>query len=196
MRGLVTDAVADAALEASYVIFERPAIEREAERTSKRLEAWLAAAAAEPTAPPEEVLRHLIDAPRAVFDRVGDWIGDADARRRAIALAAHLRRLYAPAPVASHASQLQDAEHLYRLELSAGRVVLGAACAPGELAVTAPAALRGRRGRARPPRVAGGLRPRAVRAPRGRRRPRGPRRGGARGGRRRHPGGAASPSTS
>ena len=137
MRGLVTDAVADAALEASYVIFERPAIEREAERTSKRLEAWLAAAAAEPTAPPEEVLRHLIDAPRAVFDRVGDWIADGDARRRAIALAAHLRRLYAPTPLASHASELHGAAHLYRLELSAGRVVLGAACPPSELGRTA-----------------------------------------------------------
>ena len=54
MRGLVSDAVADAALEAGYVIFERPRIEREAERTSKRLEAWLAAAEAEPTAPPGE----------------------------------------------------------------------------------------------------------------------------------------------
>ena len=36
MRGLVTDAVADAALEASYLIFERPAIERDAERTGNR----------------------------------------------------------------------------------------------------------------------------------------------------------------
>jgi len=138
MRGLVTDAVADAALEASYVIFERPAIEREAERTSKRLEAWLAAAAAEPTAPPEEVLRHLIEAPRTVFDRVGDWIADSDPRRRAIALAAHLRRLYSPAPLASQASELQDGLPLYRLELSAGRVVLGGACRPEEL----PAAAR------------------------------------------------------
>jgi acetyl/propionyl-CoA carboxylase alpha subunit/acetyl-CoA carboxylase carboxyltransferase component len=137
MRGLVTDAVADAALEASYLIFERPAIEREAERTSKRLEAWLAAAAAEPTAPPEEVLRHLIDAPRAVFDRVGDWIADPDPRRRAIALAAHLRRLYAPAPLASHASELQESFPLYRIELSAGRVVLGSACRPEELPAAA-----------------------------------------------------------
>jgi acetyl/propionyl-CoA carboxylase alpha subunit/acetyl-CoA carboxylase carboxyltransferase component len=137
MRGLVTDAVADAALEASYVIFERPGIEREAERTSKRLEVWLAAAEAEPEAPPEEVLRHLIEAPRGVFDRVGEWIADSDPRRRAIALAAHLRRLYSPAPLASHASELHGAAHVYRLELSAGRVVLGAACPPEELAATA-----------------------------------------------------------
>jgi acetyl/propionyl-CoA carboxylase alpha subunit/acetyl-CoA carboxylase carboxyltransferase component len=137
MRGLLSDAVADAALEASYVIFERPAVEREAERTSKRLEAWLAAAEAEPTAPPEEVLRHLIEAPRAVFDRVGDWIADPDPRRRAIALAAHLRRLYAPAPLVSHASELQGGASLYRLELSAGRVVLGAACPPEGLAAAA-----------------------------------------------------------
>ena len=133
MRGLVSDAVADAALEASYVIFERPAVEREAERTSKRLEAWLAAAEADPTAPPEEVLRTLIDAPRPVFDRVGDWIADPDPRRRAIALAAHLRRAYSPLPLASHSSELHGPASLYRLELSASRVVLGAACSAADV---------------------------------------------------------------
>src|SRR3990170_749657 len=42
MRGLVTDAVADTAADASYVIFERPRMERLAERTSTELEQWLA----------------------------------------------------------------------------------------------------------------------------------------------------------
>ncbi|HEX2484078.1 MAG TPA: biotin carboxylase N-terminal domain-containing protein [Myxococcota bacterium] len=136
MRGLVSDAVADAALEAGYVIFERPRMEREAERTSKQLEAWLAAAEAEPTAPAEEVLRHLIEAPRAVFDRIGGWLADPDPRRRAIALAAHVRRLYAPAPLAAQTSDLarDAAANLHRLELSAGRVVLAGSCAPGEVA--------------------------------------------------------------
>ncbi|MCL4685644.1 biotin/lipoyl-binding protein [Myxococcota bacterium] len=133
MRGLVSDAVADAALEASYVIFERPAIEREAERTSKRLEAWLAAAASEPTAAPEEVLCHLVEAPRPVFDRVGRWIADPDPRRRAIALAAHLRRLYAPASLASHTPERNGGPPRDRLELADGRTVLGAACAIDEL---------------------------------------------------------------
>ena len=137
MRGLVSDAVADAALEAGYVIFERPQIERQAERTSKRLEAWLAAVEAEPTAPPEEVLRHLIEAPRAVFDRVGGWLADPDPRRRAIALAAHLRRLYAPAPLAAQASELRGEAALHRLELSAGRVVIGGTCAPAAVAEAA-----------------------------------------------------------
>jgi len=133
MRALVSDAVADAALEAGYVLFERPRIEREAERTGKRLEAWLAAAEAEPTAPPEEVLAHLVEAPRPVFERVGGWLGHPDPRRRAIALAAHLRRLYASAPLASSPAEPRaEPRPLHRLELSAGRVVLGATCTPDD----------------------------------------------------------------
>src|SRR6185369_16402247 len=44
MRGLLPHAVADAAAEAIYVIFERPAIEEQAERTSAEVEGWLHAA--------------------------------------------------------------------------------------------------------------------------------------------------------
>jgi acetyl/propionyl-CoA carboxylase alpha subunit/acetyl-CoA carboxylase carboxyltransferase component len=131
MRGLVSDVVADAALEARYVIFERPVVEREAERTSKQLEGWLSAAESEPTAPPESVLGHLVVAPRPVFDRVGDWLADEDPRRRSIALAAHLRRLYSPAPLVSDASGLDPriGPH-YRLELRGGRTVLGCSAVP------------------------------------------------------------------
>lgn len=140
MRGLVPDVVADAALEARYVIFERPIVEREAERTSKQLEGWLSAAESEPTAPPEAVLGHLVVAPRAVFDRVGNWLADADVRRRSIALAAHLRRLYSPAPLASDASGLDPrvGPH-YRLELRGGRTVLGCSALPENAASVAAA---------------------------------------------------------
>ena len=133
MRGLVSDGVADAALEARYVIFERPVVEREAERTSKQLEGWLSAAESQPTAPPEEVLGHLVVAPRTVFDRVGAWLADADPRRRSIALAAHLRRLYSPAPLVSDASGLDPrvGPH-YRLELRGGRTVIGCSASPEE----------------------------------------------------------------
>jgi hypothetical protein len=41
MRGLVTDVVADAAADASYVIFERPRSSGLAERTSTEPEQWL-----------------------------------------------------------------------------------------------------------------------------------------------------------
>ncbi len=127
LRGLVAHAVADGAVEARYVIFERPRIERQAERTSKEVQAWLDAAESAPTAPPEEVLRQLADAPRGVFERVGRFLDDPDPRRRAIALAAHGRRLYAPVLPQNQAS-LREGEHwIERLELPGPRIVLAGA---------------------------------------------------------------------
>jgi len=148
MRGLLNHAVADAAVEAHYVIFERPEIERLAERTNKEVQVWLALAEAKPTAPPEGVLLHLADAPRSVFDRVGRWIADADPRRRAIALAAHLRRIYSPLAPVAQASSREGEQWIERMELPGGRVVLAGACAAGEVVQTAEllvqAALAGR----------------------------------------------------
>jgi hypothetical protein len=133
MRGLVSDAVADAAADASYLIFERPRIERLAERTSKQLEVWLGEAESKPEAPPEDVLLHLADAPRHVFERVGRWLGDPDPRRRAIAVAAYLRRLYSPRVPSRHLSSLGGEGWFDRFEFSGGRTVLGATCAPAQL---------------------------------------------------------------
>ncbi len=124
MRGLVSHAVADAATLARYQIFERPEIDRLAERTTKEVQVWLEVAESEPTAPPEEVLFHLADAPRPVFDRVGRWLSHDDPRRRAIALAAHLRRAYSPAsPI--HQASLRVSDHWFeRVEFPGGRVVM------------------------------------------------------------------------
>jgi len=134
MRGLVTDAVADAAADASYVIFERPRMERLAERTSTDLEQWLATAEARPSQPPDEVLTHLADAPRPIFDRIGRWLADPDPRRRAIAAAAHLRRLYSPEQPVRHASSLTAEGWFDRIELAGGRMILGTTCGPLQLA--------------------------------------------------------------
>jgi acetyl-CoA carboxylase carboxyltransferase component len=134
MRGLVTDAVADAAADASYVIFERPRMERLAERTSTELEQWLATAEARPSRPPDEVLAHLADAPRPVFDRIGRWLADPDPRRRAIAAAAHLRRLYSPEQPIRHESSLTADGWFDRIELPGGRMILGSTCGPMQLA--------------------------------------------------------------
>ncbi len=41
MRGLLSDAMADAAIEARYLVFERREAERQAEQSSKALETWL-----------------------------------------------------------------------------------------------------------------------------------------------------------
>ena len=92
--------------------------------------AWLVAAEKDPTEPPEEVLLHLADAPRAVFDRVGRWLAHPDPRRRAIAVAAWLRRLYSPEVPLRHLSSLRGDGWYDRFELSGGRSVLAATCAP------------------------------------------------------------------
>ncbi len=99
MRGLESNAVADAAADAGYLLFERPRIEKLAERTSRMLEHWIRAAVVEPSPPPDDVLDHLAEAPRGVFDRVGSWLEDGNPGRRSIALAAHLHRLYSQVPV-------------------------------------------------------------------------------------------------
>ena len=141
LRGLLSHAVAEAAIEARYVIFERPEIESEAERTSKQLQAWLDSAETQPTAPPEEVLQHLADAPRGIFERVGSWLAEADARRRRIALAAHLRRVYSPAVPVEQAFQQEQGSWVLRMALPGGRIVLGAAVRAEELATCTERAL-------------------------------------------------------
>jgi acetyl/propionyl-CoA carboxylase alpha subunit/acetyl-CoA carboxylase carboxyltransferase component len=131
MRGLVSNAVADGAVDARYTIFERARIERLAERTNQEFERWLASAQSEPSEPPEEILRHLAEAPRGVFERVGRWLGDAHPSRRAIAVAAHLRRIYArETPLRSRSTSAAAGGRFERIEFEDGRVVLGAAARP------------------------------------------------------------------
>jgi len=133
MRQLVGDALADAAVEARHALFERPAIERDAKRASKEVEAWLATAETQPSSPPGAVLAYLAAAPSEVFARVGRWLGDPDARRRAIALSTHLRRLYLGSTIWQHASGRRGEHVLDRLELGDGRFVFGTAAAATEL---------------------------------------------------------------
>ncbi len=136
LRGLVTDAVADLSLEARYAIFEGPRLEAQAERTTKEVESWLAAAEAAITHPPESVLAQLASSPRTVFDRVGRWLEDPDPRRRAIAVAAHVRRLYAQQRPSAHTSGVVGPVHVERLDLQGDRVVLGSLARPFELGPT------------------------------------------------------------
>ncbi|TMA34076.1 MAG: ATP-grasp domain-containing protein, partial [Deltaproteobacteria bacterium] len=74
MRRLVSDALADAAIEAHAVIFERPALEQQAERAGERVAPRLARAAAGASPPPPAVLLDLAATPRHLFDRVGRWL--------------------------------------------------------------------------------------------------------------------------
>jgi acetyl/propionyl-CoA carboxylase alpha subunit/acetyl-CoA carboxylase carboxyltransferase component len=127
MRGLVSDALADAALDARYQIFQSPGIAREAERASKAVEEWLSAVQAGPAPLPRDVLREIASAPRAVFDRVGRDVDHSDPRRRAVALAAHLHRLYLPGVSLRRAGGGVGDTAVERVELDDGRVVLGVA---------------------------------------------------------------------
>jgi len=134
LRGLVSDGLADAALEARYQVFERPEIEGRAERTSKQVEGWLDAAETDPATPPGPVLAELAVAPRVVFDRVGGWLAAADPARRSVAFGAHLLRLYHPGTPRAQRGASWDDVVLKRLELSDGRSVVGAAAPPGSVA--------------------------------------------------------------
>ncbi len=128
LRGLLHDALADRAIETSYAIFEGPDLERQAKQTTKEVESWLAAAEAEPSHPPSAVLVHLANAPHSVFDRVGRWLLDANPLRRAVAVAAHVCRFYAPTTPPTHTSSTLGSIQIERLDLGKGRTVIGSVC--------------------------------------------------------------------
>jgi len=139
MRGLLPDAMADAAIEASYVAFERPALERRAEQTSEEVEDWLRKAEQEtaPSLPPRDVLVEFAAAPRAVFARVSRWIAAEDANRREIALATLVQRRYAP-QVPSDQRSLQIAgTRIHCAEYGERGLVLAATAGEKEVALIA-----------------------------------------------------------
>ncbi|TMA48336.1 MAG: hypothetical protein E6J81_06030, partial [Deltaproteobacteria bacterium] len=122
MRALVSDALADTAIEAHAVIFESPTLEQRAELAAA---SWLVRAAAGASPPPQTVLVDLAATPRHVFDRVGRWLFETDAHRRNIALSAYLFRRFAPdEPVALTAIR-SGSLHAQRIDLPDGRVVIG-----------------------------------------------------------------------
>lgn len=126
MRPQVTDPVADAALEAAYVIFQQPGIEERAKRSSSSVEQWLAAAEVDLVAPPSGVLLEVASSPRLVFERVGRWISGEDPNRRAIALAAHVQRRYSPNRPEAYRAVRVDGEPIHCVEYLDKGVVLAA----------------------------------------------------------------------
>ena len=133
MRPQVSDAVADAALEAAYVIFQRPGIEERAQRSSASVEQWLATAERDLVAPPGDVLLEVAASPRLVFERVGRWIAGPDSNRRAIALAAHVQRRYAPKVPEAYRAVRVDGEPIHCVEYREEGVVLAASSPPEEV---------------------------------------------------------------
>jgi acetyl/propionyl-CoA carboxylase alpha subunit/acetyl-CoA carboxylase carboxyltransferase component len=94
MRGHVPNALADIAIEAIYLIFQRPQLDRAAERTSQQVESWLAQADSNLSSAPD--LDDLALAPPIRFRKILGWVHDPSSRRRGVALSAVVRRLYAP----------------------------------------------------------------------------------------------------
>ncbi len=134
MRGLVTDAMADAAIEARYALFERRAAERQAEQSSKELESWLEGAERMPTRPDANVLIEVAAAARRVFDRVGRWIKAPDPGRLDIALAAYVQRVYAPGRPRGHMSVKTEDTWIHCVEYADKGLVLAATARPADAA--------------------------------------------------------------
>ena len=122
LRGQVPDSVSDAAISATYRIYQRPELERAAERTILQLETWLANPERSP-APPDDLLREIARAPRRRFHEIEGWLTSDNPGKRGIALAAFVRRLYVPRLSSSSANNREGSESL-RLELADGDVIL------------------------------------------------------------------------
>ncbi len=140
LRDLVPDALADAAIEAGYVIAEVPHLERLARDIEAAVDAWRAATRGDTEVPPEDLLARLARAPRPVFERVRRWLDARDAARRTVAVAAHLRWVYGPAEPRAHRMLRAGAHTVHRLDLADGQVVLGLA-SDHDTALAAVAAL-------------------------------------------------------
>ena len=116
MRGDISNAVADTALEADYRIDQGASMQRQAESTTRRVESWLLAAenGGQAPSPPAEVLEDLALAPESMFARVEEWLGAADRWKQVIALSAYVRRLYAPKKSSAHRSELVEGRWIDR----------------------------------------------------------------------------------
>jgi acetyl/propionyl-CoA carboxylase alpha subunit/acetyl-CoA carboxylase carboxyltransferase component len=143
MRPQVTDSVADAALESVYVVYQEPGIEDRAKRSSRAVEEWLAAAEVDLVAPPTGVLLEVASSPRLVFERVGRWIGGVDSNRRAIALAAHVQRRYAPSTPEAFRAVRVDGEPIHCVEYKGKGVVLAATGDPSQTSLWIDRLIRG-----------------------------------------------------
>jgi acetyl-CoA carboxylase carboxyltransferase component/pyruvate/2-oxoglutarate dehydrogenase complex dihydrolipoamide acyltransferase (E2) component len=128
MRGHLPNALADAAIEAVYLIYQRSELDAAAERTSRKLEDWLSDERSALSAAPR--LDDLALAPPGRFRKVLSWLSDGGPRRRAIALSATVRRAYAP-----RVPSEVNGDHLGTEELTFdGQVVLAAVVREAELA--------------------------------------------------------------
>ncbi len=133
MRGLLTDTVADAAIEARYAIFQRKEAEEQVDQSSKALSTWLADFEQATTKPSENVLLEVAAAARRVFDRVGRWIKAPDPGRLDIALAAYVQRVYAPSRPRAHMAVKAEDTWIHCVEYPDKGLVLAATAAETDI---------------------------------------------------------------
>ncbi|MEO8604000.1 MAG: carboxyl transferase domain-containing protein, partial [bacterium] len=127
LRGHAPAGLADAAADARYVIFERPAVERRG-----------AAALAEAVAPLERqasaahidltTVRGLADSPPDIFTHVAAWAHGADPSRRELALQALVLRQYAPLAPRHRQVARHERCQLVRFDGGAAGIVHAALC--------------------------------------------------------------------
>jgi acetyl/propionyl-CoA carboxylase alpha subunit/acetyl-CoA carboxylase carboxyltransferase component len=127
LRGLVPDALADAAIEAGYVIAEVPHLERLARDIETAVDTWRASTPGDAEVPPEDLLARLARSPRPVFERLRRWFDSHDPARRAVAVAVHLRWVYGPAGPRAHRLLRLGDHTAHRIDLAGGDVVLALA---------------------------------------------------------------------
>ncbi len=137
MRGLVTDIMSDAAIEARFAVFERREAELQADQNSKELETWLERAERAPVRPDANVLIEVAAAARRVFDKVGRWIKAPDPGRLDIALAAYVQRVYAPGRPRGHMSVKTEDTWIHCVEYAEKGLVLAATTPPSEISAVA-----------------------------------------------------------
>jgi len=133
MRGLVPDALADAAIEARYAIFEGPRMEKQIEPSSQELERWLADSERHPTLPADAVLHEIAVAPLTLYQRVGRWLDVAEPSRREIALAAHLQRCYAGQAPLERDALVGDGANVHWVRVPERGIVLASLCGPKDV---------------------------------------------------------------
>jgi len=126
LRGLIPDALADQAIEASNEIFEAPELERRNAEAWQSIRARLGGESDGGLAVPAAALLSFAAAPWSVFQRIGSWIAESDERYRSLAASAHLCRWYAPVALPSWTTEIVEGRAVHRLKLAEGRAVIAA----------------------------------------------------------------------
>ena len=134
LRGRVSNAIADAAIEARYVGYEMPDLARQIGTMSERLEAWLDEVETMDALPivPMKILNDLAIARPELLNRVRGWLSGSDKRRQSVGLAATIRRFYTPQTPDLHHSRTDDWIPIEYFKFGETRV-LGAVCHCGEV---------------------------------------------------------------